>query len=202
MRTVRFGRNAHFCREMGYVPNRRFLVLFWLRFDSGLRQIRFHSDIWSSVAVRLSSALSPQSSVLGPQSSVLSPRSSVLSPQSSVFSLQSSVLSPQSSVPRSSGCNKLYKCGSQNIGKQWTFVAGRLKTAVLLQKPWFTAFLSRMSRKTQHTCFEDKILGKLANEDKPQVVTPWLKVEPFKLCKNAYLLLWFFRLEAFAKVDM
>ena len=29
-----------------------------------------------------------------------------------------------------------------------------------------------MSRKTQHTCFEDKILGKLANEDKPQVVTP------------------------------
>ena len=30
-----------------------------------------------------------------------------------------------------------------------------------------------MSRKTQHTRFEDKILGKLANEDKPQVVTPW-----------------------------
>ena len=28
-----------------------------------------------------------------------------------------------------------------------------------------------MSRKTQHTRFEDKILRKLANEDKPQVVT-------------------------------
>ena len=53
------------------------------------------------------------------------------------------------------------------------FVAGRLKTAVLLQKPWFTAFLSRMSRKTQNTRFEDNILRKLANEDKPQVVTPW-----------------------------
>jgi hypothetical protein len=73
------------------------------------------------------------------------------------------------------GCNKLYKCGSQKISKQSTFVAGRLKTAVLLQKPWFTAFLSRMSRKTQHTRFEDKILRKLANEDKPQVVTPWVR---------------------------
>ena len=30
-----------------------------------------------------------------------------------------------------------------------------------------------MSRKTQHTRFEDKILRKLANEDKPQVVTAW-----------------------------
>ena len=28
-----------------------------------------------------------------------------------------------------------------------------------------------MLRKTQHTRFEDKILRKLANEDKPQVVT-------------------------------
>ena len=28
------------------------------------------------------------------------------------------------------GCNKLYKCGSQKIRKQCTFVAGRLKTAV------------------------------------------------------------------------
>ena len=71
---------------------------------------------------------------------------------------------------------KLYKCGSQNISKQSTFVVGRLKTAVLLQKPWFTAFLSRMSRKTQHTRFEDKILRKLANEDKPQVVTAWCNV--------------------------
>ena len=70
------------------------------------------------------------------------------------------------------GCNKLYKCGSQKIRKQCTFVAGRLKTAVLLQKPWFTAFLSRMSRKTQHTRFEDRILRKLANEDKPQIVPP------------------------------
>ena len=32
-----------------------------------------------------------------------------------------------------------------------------------------------MSRKTQHTRFEDKILRKLANEDKPQVVTAWYK---------------------------
>ena len=31
-----------------------------------------------------------------------------------------------------------------------------------------------MSQKTQHTCFEDKILRKLANEDKPQFVTPWV----------------------------
>ena len=73
------------------------------------------------------------------------------------------------------GCNKLYKCGSQKIRKQCTFVAGRLKTAVLLQKPWFTAFLSRMSRKTQHTRFEDRILRKLANEDKPQIVPPWFQ---------------------------
>ena len=33
-----------------------------------------------------------------------------------------------------------------------------------------------MSRKTQHTRFEDKILRKLANEDKPQVVTAWSPV--------------------------
>ena len=33
-----------------------------------------------------------------------------------------------------------------------------------------------MSRKTQHTRFEDKILRSLANEDKPQVVTPWVMV--------------------------
>ena len=74
------------------------------------------------------------------------------------------------------GCNKLYKCGSQKIRKQYTFVAGRLKTAVLLQKPSFTAFLSRMSRKTQHTRFEDRILRKLANEDKPQIVPPCKRV--------------------------
>ena len=80
------------------------------------------------------------------------------------------------------GCNKLYKCGSQKISKQCTFVAGRLKTAVLLQKPWFTAFLSRMSRKTQHTRFEDKILRKLANEDKPQVVTACFWI--FEICKT------------------
>ena len=30
------------------------------------------------------------------------------------------------------------------------FCCRKAKTAVLLQKPWFTAFLSRMSRKTQH----------------------------------------------------
>ena len=29
-----------------------------------------------------------------------------------------------------------------------------------------------MSRKTQHTRFEDRILRKLANEDKPQIVPP------------------------------
>ena len=119
MRTVRFGRNTHFCREMGYVAITRFLVLFWLRFDSDKCDLTQTSgqkngdwSLWSSVAVRLSSVLSPQSSVL-----------------------------------RSSGCNKLYKCGSQKISKQCTFVAERLKTPVLLQKPWFTAFLSRMSQK-------------------------------------------------------
>ena len=30
-----------------------------------------------------------------------------------------------------------------------------------------------MSRKTQHTRFEDNILRKFANEDKPQVVEAW-----------------------------
>ena len=34
-----------------------------------------------------------------------------------------------------------------------------------------------MSRKTQHTRFEDKILRKLANEDKPQVVTACLYIQ-------------------------
>ena len=53
------------------------------------------------------------------------------------------------------------------------FYCRKAKTVVLLQKPWFTAFLSRMSRKTQHTRFEDKILRKFANEDKPQVVEAW-----------------------------
>ena len=52
---------------------------------------------------------------------------------SSVAVRLSSVLSPQSSVLRSSGCNKLYKCGRQKISKKCTFVAERLKTAVLLQ---------------------------------------------------------------------
>ena len=55
-----------------------------------LRQMRFDSDftqtsgqkngdwsLWSSVAVRLSSVLSPKSSVLGPHSSVLGPQSSI-----------------------------------------------------------------------------------------------------------------------------
>ena len=51
----------------------------------------------------------------------------------------------------------------------------QLKTAILLQKHWFMAFLLRMSRKTQHTRFEDKILRKFANEDKLQVVQPCLK---------------------------
>ena len=54
------------------------------------------------------------------------------------------------------------------------FCCRKAKTAVLLQKPWFTAFLLRMSRKTQHMRFEDKILRKIANEDKPQVVTAWM----------------------------
>ena len=60
-------------------------------------------------------------------------------------------------------------CGQQTMH----FFAGRLKTAVLLQTPWFTAFLSQISRKTQHMRFEDKILRKLATEDKPQAVTAW-----------------------------
>ena len=61
---------------------------FWYCFDSDLTQtnaiwLRLYSDIWSkngdwslwsSVAVRLSSVLSPQSSVLGPRSSVLGPQ--------------------------------------------------------------------------------------------------------------------------------
>ena len=34
-----------------------------------------------------------------------------------------------------------------------------------------------MSRKTQHTRFEDRILRKLANEDKPQIVPPWEEEE-------------------------
>ena len=46
MRTVRFGRNTHFCRELGYVANTRFFryifTQIWLRqmwFDSHLTQI-------------------------------------------------------------------------------------------------------------------------------------------------------------------
>ena len=35
-----------------------------------------------------------------------------------------------------------------------------------------------MSRKTQRTRFEDKILRKLANEDKPQVVTACVRLTP------------------------
>ena len=48
------------------------------------------------------------------------------------------------------------------------------KTAVLLQKHLFTAFLSRMSQKIQHMHFEDNIWRKFANEDKLQVMQPWL----------------------------
>ena len=53
------------------------------------------------------------------------------------------------------------------------FCCRKAKNSCFAPKPWFTVFLSRMSRKTQHTRFEDKILKKLADEDKPQVVTPW-----------------------------
>ena len=66
------------------------------------------------------------------------PQSSLLNPQSLVLNPQSSILNSQSSI----------------------------KTVVLLQKPWFTAFLSRMSRK-------HNILKKIANEDKLQVVQAW-----------------------------
>ena len=51
------------------------------------------------------------------------------------------------------------------------FCCRKAKNSCFAPKPWFTAFLLRISRKTQHTRFEDKILRKLANEDKPQVVT-------------------------------
>ena len=112
---------------------------FWYHFDSEMTQtnaiwLRLYSDIWSKKWWLEPLVLSSCEAVLSPWSSVLGPRSAILSPQSSVLSLQSSVLSPQSSVPRSSGCNKLYMCGCQKISKQSTFVAERLKRAVLLQK--------------------------------------------------------------------
>ena len=88
----------------------------------------------SSVGVRLSSVLKPHSSLLTHQFSILN--FSILTPQSSV-------LGPQFSV-----------------WKRCIFVAGRLNTFVLLHKHWVTAFLLQMSRKTQHTRFEDKILRK------------------------------------------
>ena len=49
------------------------------------------------------------------------------------------------------------------------------------------AFLSQMSRKTQHTRFEDKILRKLANEDKPQVLTPWVSIIGNIFFGNSYM---------------
>ena len=61
---------------------------------------------------------------------------------------------------------------SQKISKQCIFVAGRLKTAVLFQKPWFDIFVP-MSRKTQNTLFKEIFLRKFANEDKLQAVQPW-----------------------------
>ena len=88
----------------------------------------------SSVGVRLSSVLKPHSSLVTHQFSILN--FSILTPQSSV-------LGPQFSV-----------------WKPCIFVAGRLNTFVLLHKHWVTAFLLQMSRKTQHTRFEDKILRK------------------------------------------
>ena len=51
----------------------------------------------------------------------------------------------------------------------------QLKTAILLQKHWFMAFLLRRSRKTQHTRFDVKTLRIFATEDKLQVVQPCLK---------------------------
>ena len=42
MRTVRFGRNTHFCREMGYVANTRFFGIVLTQIC--LRKMRFDSD--------------------------------------------------------------------------------------------------------------------------------------------------------------
>ena len=83
----------------------------------------------SSVGVRLSSVLKPHSSLLTHQFSILN--FSILTPQSSV-------LGPQFSV-----------------WKPCIFVAGRLNTFFLLHKHWVTAFLLQLSRKTQHTRFEE-----------------------------------------------
>ena len=67
------------------------------------------------------------------------------------------------------------------------FCCRKAKNSCLLQKPWFTAFLSRMLRKTQQTRFEDKILRTFANEDKTQVgdlgVEVWFSVTGHLLCK-------------------
>ena len=68
---------------------------------------------------------------------VPSPQSSILNSQFSILNLRSSILNPESSLLNPPSANNAL------------FVAGRLRTAVLLQKPWFTAVLSRMSRKTQ-----------------------------------------------------
>ena len=46
---------------------------------------------------------------------------------------------------------KGYKDWGLRMSKQCIFVAGRLKTAVLLRKPWFTGILLQVSRKAQHT---------------------------------------------------
>ena len=79
---------------------------------------------------------------------VLSPQTSLVTNQFSILNF--SILTPQSSV-----------LGPQfSVWKPCIFVAGRLNTFVLLHKHWVTAFLLQMSRKTQHTRFEDKILRK------------------------------------------
>ena len=107
----RFKTNTYFCRETSRnVENTRFFVSFLTRTNA--IWLRLYSDIWSKKWWLEPLVLSSCEAVLSPQSSVLSPRSSVL---------------------RSSGCNKLYKCGRQKISKKCTFVAERLKTAVLLQ---------------------------------------------------------------------
>ncbi len=151
------------------------LTQIWLRSQTNAISLR-HLVLSSCEAV-----LSPQSSVLGPRSSVLGPRSSILSPQSSFLSPQSSVLSPRSLGPRSS------VLGPQSaILHPCIFVFfGILRYSKMTLEQWDgwkrrranLAFLSRMSRKTQHTRFEDRILRKLANEDKPQIVPPWSKLQ-------------------------
>ena len=82
--------------------------------------------------------------VPSPHSSILNPRSSLLNPQFSILNPQSSVLNPQFLMP---GCNKLYKCGSQKISKQSTFVAGRLKTSCFAPKTLiYGIFVANVSR--------------------------------------------------------